>query len=264
MLIGGILVVVIYTLAVVPLLERAEKMGLPLNFWEPMVAVGNSGLLVLLLPSVFLVLQSDYPVIEANSLMYLVRAGKRTWLLGQILFSLVSIISYLGGVFIAVGICVYSDAYFGFEWSESTRMYALMFPNEYDSFVASLLPSNLYNQIPLGAAVFHTFILLLLYFFMLTMVMMLFFLINKQGVGLLAAYGFIMSGVLTCAVQADVMWFFPMANSIIWLHYTEILNTPVYPVWCSYLYFFCWIFILITANFMLVKKAQFECREMLH
>ncbi len=77
MLIGGILIIVIYTLAVVPLLERAEKMGIPMNIFEPIIAVGNSGLLVMLLPSVFLILQSDYPVIEPNSLMYLSRTGKK-------------------------------------------------------------------------------------------------------------------------------------------------------------------------------------------
>lgn len=263
MLIGGILVIVIYTLAVVPLLDRAEKMGLPMNIFEPMIAVGNSGLLVLLLPSVFLVLQSDYPVIEANSLMYLSRTGKRSWLLGQLLFSLMSIVTFLGGIFIAVGICAASGSYFGVEWSESTRMYAAVFPEDADSFAALLLPPNLYNQIPLGMTLLYTFSLLALYFFVLTLILMLFSMVKKRGVGLFLTYAVVMCGLVTCSVRVDAMWAFPMANSIIWLHYTEILSKPIYPIWSSYLYFGVLIAGLLIANGLLLKKAEFECTEVL-
>ncbi len=263
MLIGGILVIVIYTLAVVPLLERAQKMGMPMNIFEPIIAVGNSGLLVMLLPSVFLILQSDYPVIEPNSLMYLSRTGKRTWLLGQILFSLMSIVTYLGAVFIAVGICSASGSYLGLDWSESTRMYAAAFPDDANGFTASLLPPNLYNQISLGMTLVYTFSLLVLYFFLLTLVLLVFSLCKKRSLGLFCTYAVIMGGVVTCAVKADIMWAFPMANSIIWLHYTEILSTPIYPIGGSYLYFGCCIGALLILSALLVKRAEFEATDVL-
>lgn len=261
MLIGGILIIVIYTLAVVPLLERAEKMGIPMNIFEPIIAVGNSGLLVMLLPSVFLILQSDYPVIEPNSLMYLSRTGKKAWFLGQIIFSLLSIVTYLGAIFLAVGICSASGSYFGLEWSESTRMYAAAFPDDADGFAASLLPPNLYNQISLDMTLIYTFSLLVLYFFMLTLVLLVFSLRKKRGLGLFWTYAIVMGGVVTCAVKTDSMWVLPMANSIIWLHYTEILNTPSYPIINSYLYFFGCIGGLLILSLLLLKRAEFESTE---
>lgn len=263
MLIGGILVIVIYTLAVVPLLERAQKMGIPMNIFEPIIAVGNSGLLVLLLPSVFLILQSDFPAIEPNSLMYLSRTGKRAWLLGQILFSLMSIVTYLGAIFVIVGICSASGSCFGLEWSESTRFYAATFPNDADSFTASLLPSNLYNQIPLGMTLLYTFSLLVLYLFLLMLVLLVFSLIKKRGLGLFFTYVIIMGGVVTCVAKVNAMWAFPMANSIIWLHYTEILSTPIYPIANSYLYFGSCIGVLLILCALLIKKAEFESTEVL-
>lgn len=263
MLIGGILVIVIYTLAVVPLLERAQKMGIPMNIFEPIIAVGNSGMLVLLLPSVFLILQSDYPVVEPNSLMYLSRTGKKAWLIGQILFSLMSIVTYLGVIFVIVGLCSASGSCFGLEWSESTRFYAATFPKDADSFTASLLPSNLYNQIPLGMTLVYTFSLLVLYFFLLMMVLLVFSLIKKRGLGLFCTYAIIMGGVVTCVAKVDAMWAFPMANSIIWLHYTEILSTPIYPIGSSYLYFGCCIGVLLILCAVLLKKAEFESTEVL-
>lgn len=263
MLIGGILVIVIYTLAVVPLLNRTQKMGIPMNIFEPMIAVGNSGLLVLLLPSVFLILQSDYPVIEPNSLMYLSRTGKKAWLIGQILFSLMSIVTYLLAIFIAVGICSAGGSYFGLEWSESTRMYIAAFPDDRDSFASSLLPSNLYNQITLGMAMVYTFSLLVLYFFLLMLVLLVFSLRKKRKLGLFLAFAIIMLGVVTCATGVDAMWALPMANSIIWLHYTEILSTPVYPIINSYLYFGGYIGILLVLSAILIRRAEFESTEVL-
>ena len=46
----GVLLVFMRTLAIEPLLERAAKMGIPLNILEPFAAIGNSGMLVMLMP----------------------------------------------------------------------------------------------------------------------------------------------------------------------------------------------------------------------
>ena len=75
-LIVGILFIFMRTLAVEPLLERVAKMGVPLTVFEPFEAMGNSGMLVLLMPCVFLILISDYPVISEFSLLCVQRTGK--------------------------------------------------------------------------------------------------------------------------------------------------------------------------------------------
>ena len=195
--------------------------------------------------------------------MYLSRTGKKAWLVGQILFSLMSIVTYLGVIFVAVGLCSASGSYLGLEWSESTRLYAATFPDDADGFAASLLPPNLYNQIPLGMTLVYTFSLLVLYFFLLTLVLLVFSLIKKRSLGLFCTYAIVMAGVATCVAKTDVMWAFPMANSIIWLHYTEILSTPIYPIGSSYWYFGCCIGVLLILCAVLLSKAEFESTEVL-
>ncbi len=64
------------TLAVEPLIERAEKMDLSLDILEPFAAVGNSGMLVMLMPCVFMVLVSDYPKMTGNTLFFVQRTGR--------------------------------------------------------------------------------------------------------------------------------------------------------------------------------------------
>ena len=74
----GVLLIFMHTLAVEPLLERADKIGLPLDILEPFAAIGNSGMLVMLMPCVFLLLISDYPKMTGNTLFFVQRTGR--WL----------------------------------------------------------------------------------------------------------------------------------------------------------------------------------------
>ena len=78
-----------------------------------------------------------------------------------------------------------------------------------------------------------------------------------QSFGLLAAIFVIAAGVVTCSVKTAVMWLFPMANTIIWLHYDTIRDAPELPVWCSFVYFLIVTGILLILNCRGVQKIEF-------
>lgn len=255
-LIVGVLFIFMRTLSVEPLLERAEKMNVPLTVFEPFEAMGNSGMLVLLMPCVFLVLISDYPVISGYTLLFVQRTGKLNWFLGQLVFVLLAIFSYMGTIF-AISILT-SGGEFRTEWSETVRLYASHFPDEYNSFTSELLPSNLYNQIPLMTSVIQTFFFMSAYLFILVLVLYLFKLLNIKSAGLFAVFMIIGMGVSTCSIKTSAMWYFPMANAIVWLHYTEILREPVIPISRSYIYFAIIVSLLLIFNFTALKKMQFR------
>lgn len=263
MMIALMLVIVARTLAVEPLNTRTAESGLPMNIFEPMIAVGNSGMLVMLLPAVFLILMSDYPVLESNSLLYLSRTGKRAWFWGQILFAVMSILTYLGGIFLLVTLSALGNTEFSASWSEATRTFIARNPEKADSFLAELLPSNLYNQLTLPQAIFYTFTLLALYLFLLCMILLMFTMLKRRTIGVLSAYGVLLCGVITCAARLHSMWMFPMANSIIWLHYTEILRKPIYPILNSYLYLGVSSAVFFAVNRFLLRRMEFEQTEVL-
>lgn len=254
-IIVGILLVFMYTLAIEPLLERAVKIEAPLNIFEPFVAAGNSGMLVMLMPCVFMVLISDYPKMTGNTLFFIQRTGRINWFMGQIVFVLMAIVSFL--CTILAGSMLLSKGEFFANWSDAVTKYAAHFPHEANSFTSALLPSNLYNQMPIGMAVLQTLMLMCAYLFLLSMIIYFFKLIHIQSFGLFAAIFIIAAGVVTCSLKIDIMWFFPMANTIIWLHYEEILADPVVPIWYSYVYFCAVIIIMVILNFFAVKRFQF-------
>lgn len=253
-IIVGVLLVFMRSLAVEPLLERAVKFGERLNILEPFVAVGNSGMLVMLMPCVFLILISDYPKMTGSTLFFIKRTGKTNWLWGQVLFLLMAIATFLLAVL--VGSMLVSGGTFAGSWSNTVTKYAARFPNEADSFVSQLLPSNLYNQLSLISAVLHTLALMTMYLFSLSLIIYFFKLIHIQSFGLFAAIFIVAAGVMTCSLKSPSMWAFPMANTIVWLHYDEILSRRNFPVWCSYAYFATAITALLTLNACAARKLQ--------
>ena len=90
-----IFLVLIREIVVLPMLNAADQMGQIVNLLEPAIAVGNSGLILLLLPLFYILLISDSPKISANLYYLLPRAGRRNWVAGELLFQLAGALTYL-------------------------------------------------------------------------------------------------------------------------------------------------------------------------
>lgn len=255
MLMAGVMLVFVRNLAVVPLLEHAEKYGKPLNVLEPFIAVGNSGILTLLMPCVFMALLSDYPKITADTLLAMPRTGRKNWYAGQVLFRFLAVASFL--LVMLAGSVLVSRGEFGREWSDTVTKYAYQFPKEAYSYASRLLPSNLYNQMSVTMAVVHTLLLLGLYLLLLSEVMCLFQLLHLQPYGLMAAMAVMAAGMVTCSLDLPSMWYFPLANAIIWLHYDVILSELTIPVWYSYGYLLVLNGACMGVNLFLASRLQF-------
>lgn len=251
----GVLLIFIKNLAIDPLAARAEKFGDTMIVFEPYIAVGNSAALTLFMPLVFLVLLSDYPKLGGISMFYISRTGKRDWLCGQILFLIMAIVTFIGAVFASS--MLFSGGHFGTEWSEAVRKYNARFPNEAGNFDSHLLPSNLYNQIPMMKALWQTSVLLAEYLLALALIIYILKILFGSSVGLAGALFAIALGTATTSLYSPIKWAFPTANTIIWLHYTEILSEPIYPIWASFLYFGILLAVLIAGNFIALKKIKF-------
>lgn len=254
-IIAGVLIVFIRSFAVLPMLEQSEKYGEPLNVMEPFIAAGNSGMLALFLPLVFLLLISDFPIMGSNTIFFINRTGKLNWFLGQIVFILISIFVYIGTILLSC--MVMSKGTFSAEWSNAITKFNAAFPDEAGGFVSKLIPSNLYNQIPILNAVIGTVLLIAMYLLTLALILCLMKMLYLRGAGLLSALTVIVLGAASCSLKINVMWIFPTANTLMWLHYKEILKEPITPVENSFLYFLILIAVLFTANLFVLRNLQF-------
>lgn len=254
-IIAGVLIVFIRSFAVLPMLEQSEKYGEPLNVMEPFIAAGNSGMLALFLPLVFLLLISDFPKMGGNTIFFINRTGKLNWFLGQIVFIIISIFVYIGTILLSC--MVMSKGTFSTEWSNVITKFNAAFPDEAGGFVSKLIPSNLYNQIPILNAVIGTVLLIAMYLLTLALILCLMKMLYLRGAGLLSALTVIVLGAASCSLKINVMWIFPTANTLMWLHYKEILKEPITPVENSFLYFLILIAVLFIANLFVLRNLQF-------
>ena len=252
---------IVKVIAIEPLVERSKQEGMKMNVFEPVIAVGNSGLLSFLLPAVFLILMSDFPKIEPNSFFLLSRSGKKNWLYGQVLFAGFAIITFMVFVYVSVILFSLGNTEFSDEWSKITRTYVSKYPGKEASHVVQLLPPNLYNQMGVIKALVLTAILQFLMFFQMCMIFMAFTIGGKKKAGLVTIFMIMIGGMLTCTVDAKAMWAFPLSNSLIWLHYTPVFRKEIFPIWFSYFYFCASIIIMIIYNSVLIKKIDFNWEE---
>ena len=227
----------IYSFAVEPIKANAELMGEPMNVLEPFIAVLNSGMLLLIIPLGFITLISDYPQINSSTIFYIFRIGKKSWLCGQILRLIMMTAAYILAIFISSVAGVITSGFAGEKWSFVATKFTSEFPEQSGNFGAQLLPENLYNQMSLPVAVAESTLFVFAYLFSLGMVLLAFSIAKRKTMGIIVCGLLISLGAALCSINSSLMWLFPMAHSIVWLHYTKFLREPIFPVFYSAIYF---------------------------
>ena len=163
MILVAVLLIFFYQTAVSPLMEMAVEMGEKLNVLEPFIAVANSPLLMLLIPLVFITLISDFPRTDGNTVFFIHRIGRTSWMWGQMLFVLMAMGSYIAVIFLGTTLPALFQSQWGMEWSLTVRQYYLNFPEKSGSFAAQLITARLYNQVQPLPAVLQTYLMQVLY-----------------------------------------------------------------------------------------------------
>ena len=231
------LCVFIYSFVTEPIKANAVMMGEPMNALEPFIATLNSGMVLLILPLGFLTLISDFPKIDGSTIFYIFRIGKKNWFCGQIIRLFLMTAAYILAMFIASVAGVITCGFMGEEWSLVATRFASEFPEQSGNFGVLLLPENLYNQMSLPTAVVQSTLFVAAYMFLLGMILLAFSIAKRKTAGIVVCGLIIALGAALCSINTKMMWLFPMAHSIVWLHYTEFLREPVFPVFYSAIYF---------------------------
>lgn len=247
--------------AVSPLVEMSEQTGAPLGLFEPFIAAANSDVLMMIMPVVFITLIGDFPKSDGNLLFSVQRTGRKNWLLGQMLFLILSALTFLFGVIISTIISAVGHIQWSAEWSETVTDYAALFPENADSFGAGLIPENLYYQyVPLRSAV-NSAVLMFLLLVLCGLVMLVFAELGKKLIGVGADIFLLVAGGAAIYLETDLRWAFPCCNAIVKTHFTKFLRRQIYEISYSYIYFAVLIATLAAAAFICLRKADFITAE---
>ena len=258
MIILGVLLIFIYNFAIEPLLQNAELMGEPLNVFEPFIAISNSGAILLIIPLVFLTLIADFPKIDTNTVFYIVRVGRVNWLIGQVIKLVMMAVSYLFVIFVGATVPMVTKGFVANEWSYVATDFVKRFPEKSGNFGVLLLPENLYNQMTVAGAAIQSYLLVFAYILILGLLLLSFSLIKKKTAGFVLCGAVISLGTAFCSIKTSLMWTMPMANSIVWLHFTKYFRQPVVTMLFSVMYLIVFIIVLLVFSGVAIKKFNYD------
>jgi hypothetical protein len=250
------MLIFIQTLVIEPLADCSSRMGAKISFVEPFIALGNSRNVMMSVPILFVVLMADFPKSGSKTYFSQIRASRATWVTSQLLFGLFgSIITVLyllcASIILSINICE-----FKLKFSYAVTHYSSCFPDRTGDLVLSLLPSNIYNQMTAGKTLLITSVLMVFFLWFLSEVVLLFTILNKKEWGLILAIIMVILGAAAAMTETQLMWIFPMAHTIPWLHFEEYLRKPKFPLWGSFIYLIALNVIMIVACYIIRKKYQ--------
>ena len=258
MIILGVLLIFIYNFAIEPLLQNSELMNEPLNVFEPFIAVSNSGTILLIIPLVFLTLIADFPKIDTNTVFYIIRVGRLNWLIGQVIKLVMMAVSYLFVIFVGATVPMITRGFISNEWSLVATDFVRRFPEKSGNYGVTLLPENLYNQLTILGAAVESYLLVFAYLLILGLLLLSFSLIKKKTAGFVLCGAVISLGTAFCSIKTSLMWTMPMANSIVWLHFTKYFRQPVVTMTFSIIYLVTFIAALLIFCGVAIKKFNYD------
>jgi hypothetical protein len=239
-----------YQFIVRPFNQAAMNTGKNFSMPEIFLALSNSGWIMVILPLVFLILISDFPMNNSNTYIFVSKTGRRNWCISELLFILKFEAVYIISTFIMTSLFGLKYGKLRFCWSDMTSRYSEYEDSSEVNVLKELISGKLYNQMPLMHCLLLTCALLLLYLFMLSCIFLLFFINNKRTAGLITTIFIVFLGPVLAAVKTKYMWLLPYAHTSLTLHYTEYFRKPVASVGISFIYF-AFIDIILTVNILM-------------
>lgn len=256
LIILGVILVFVHIQIITTLQTTSLMMERSVSYFEAFVALGNSGVIVLIVPALWLVLMGDFPQKSGIDLFYQIRCSKKAWICGQILF-LAEAAVFLVLFLLITSIFMLRDyGEWNLEFSEAVRFYTSTFPDRTGDYILELLPENLYHQMSLSTAIMNTFFLMLLYFLLLALILLVAALCNHKAAGFFVDAILILLGTITTEMKTKWMWLFPMAHSITGVHYEKYLSAEIFPMRISYAYMFFGCLGLFICCMFAAKKYQ--------
>ena len=254
-----VLLVLIHSMVIQPLAQAGGQIGVRFHLLEPLAALCNSTLILLILPLGFLILMAGFPRMDRGFLLQLYRVGRLNWVLGELLYLCMAAGTYLGVVLLGTALCSLPYAPITSPgWSAVATDYVDILGESALKSAIALLPKNLYQQMGPGAAVAGSFLLLFLCLVLMGAILLAASLLRINSLGIAVDAALLLVGAGFVILDSPWMWGFPCAHALIWLHYNPYFRTPVCPLWVSGLYFLLGAALMTALAWVTAKRRSFD------
>ena len=236
--------------------EHAVAMGEELHWLETYLALNNSVVAILIMPVFFLVLMSDFPVMEGSYLWAIYRTGKVKWIVTQMLFAFFAILTVMFGMFCSSIISCWGNMTLKDGWSRVVTHYYLAFPEDANSPTAQLIQGDIYNQLEVGEAFMLSVTLTALMLLLYCAILLCGKIYGRKYLPLGICIGLMGLGAALRMLETKWAFLLPSAHALLSGHNHEYLRKPIMPYWASYLYYVVALVVVIGIAIIGVKRRD--------
>jgi len=235
-----------------PLRGVSQDMNGKLSVFEPFIAISNSGIILLVLPLLYIVMMADYPREGGVQYFIRIRSNLRSWITEQIIFSffasvIVVTVVVLGSMILSIDFVDISPRY-----SDALMRYSEVFPEKAGGYITNLFPTQFYNQTTAVGSFLYSVSIWILFYNALSLIIITMSFYSQKIAGIIIDSVLVIAG----AISSNIQWFFPLPHVVLYMHYEEYAAIPkISPGW-SYLYFISLNVILIVVCLVFAKKGR--------
>ena len=242
--------------SLLPMLRLSNTIDESLNIVEPFIAFCNSKWEALLIPLTFLVIFCDYPKSNSHYTFTIIRSGRRNWILGNCLFSILVSAFYVCSIFVMSLIVCQKQSFVYNGWSLYTRKMKYYYSTQLAIFGEDkAIDAGLYMHYRPYEALGYTLLLNILMGLTISSLFLLSNVLQKHNLGMLLNILLLSGGWITNQFLSKVMWIFPYANCKLGWHHKYILQKTILTDGYSVAYFVILILILYGFLFWKIRKT---------
>lgn len=241
--------------------EYSEYAQMKLSFFEPYLLVCSSGMYFLAIPLIYMILLSGFPSRRSYNYFSLIRISRIQWLLGELLFLLISAVGYI--LIIGISMMAYMGGHIAFtnEWSsymlEFRKTYPDMFLGNEDRFLDVAMMTH---GSPMSVFV-HSVLLMLCMLFVVALVQIVFSLLQKKYAGMILMLVMFLSSALASFGEGKWKWIFPMTHTSFAAHFNGFRAEQNMSIGASYLYYIVLLLFFLVISLYIVRKVNMEAGD---
>ncbi len=244
-----------------PMLAAAEEMQQPLNILESCIATTNSGIVIIIISIVYMILISSFPTMDGNVLFYMKRMGKRSWIVGEIMFQCISAFTYLFVIYVLSALQTLSVSFFANGWSIAVTDHDRLLDDVSAIKMDYIIPPNLYNQMSPFKAFIMSFSMLFLFLVVCSVFFTLGYMYSQKLLFFCLLLVQISVGGALYILESKAMWYFIICHSFLSSHFSAYLRKYVFSPWLSIVILICIFVILCILSYRKAKKLNLDVLE---
>lgn len=247
----------------------ADFYGTPMQIVEPFVWTFGDTNSILLASLLLLLLFADMPFINPSTPFYLMRIDRKKWILGQIIYIILTTVIYLIFIFLATSFLCMRQSFAGNMWSETAAI--LGYSGAGSDVALPILVHTLEMSTPYECML-NIFLLMLLYTLVMALIMLLMNLKKGYMGGVVSVlvyslYGFLLSpetikvifklpDQLMYKANVAVGWLSPLNHATYHMHNFGYSLLP--RLWQTYVLFGIFIIILFFLLLRAIRNYSFN------